>query len=127
MNRESLLRPVLLFDAATCGVMGLMLLLAAAPLAGFTDLPAALLREAGILLLPFALFALWASRRAGGWPVQVVVAANIAWVGGSLALLAGPWVAPNMLGTVFVDAQAAAVAGLAALQLYGLSRQPATA
>ncbi|WBY09706.1 hypothetical protein PIB19_10720 [Sphingomonas sp. 7/4-4] len=63
MTRNQLLCPVMLFDAATCLAMGGLLVAAAGPIAGLTELPVPLLREAGILLFPFALFVLWAARQ----------------------------------------------------------------
>ncbi|HVJ02054.1 MAG TPA: hypothetical protein VM662_07725 [Sphingomonas sp.] len=126
MTANSMLRPILRFDAATCAAMGLLLALGADAVAGITALPVPLLREAGIFLLPFAAFVLWAAGRGGGWPAQTVLAANIAWVAGSLALIASPW-GGNALGIAFVGAQAAAVALLAALQWRTLARLPATA
>lgn len=125
MTRNSLLRPVLLFDAATCLAMGALLVAAAGPIAALTDLPAPLLGEAGIVLFPFALFVLWAARRGGGWPVKAVIAANIAWVAASFALIASPWNG-SALGIAFVGAQAAAVALLAALQRRMLGRATVT-
>lgn len=120
------LRPLLVLDAATCAAMGLLLALGAEPVAAITALPVPLLREAGLILLPFAAFVLWAARRGGGWPVQAVIAANIAWVAASLALIATPW-AGNALGIAFIAAQAAAVALLAALQWRVLQRTEAVA
>jgi hypothetical protein len=125
MTRNQLLRPVMLFDAATCLAMGGLLAAAAGPIAGLTDLPVPLLREAGILLFPFALFVLWAARQGGGWPVQLVAGLNLGWVIASFAAI--PLTQPNALGVGFVSVQAAAVAGLAALQFYGLAREPAAA
>ena len=126
MTAHSMLRPILAFDAATCAAMGLLLALAAEPVAAITALPVPLLREAGILLLPFAAFVLWAAKRGGGWPVQAVIAANLAWVTASLALIASPW-SGNALGVAFVGAQAAAVALLAALQWRAVGRGAAAA
>lgn len=120
MTRQSMLRPILFVDAATCAAMGLLLALGAEPVAAVTALPIALLREAGILLLPFAAFVLWVARRGGGWPVRAVVAINLAWVAASLALIASPW-SGNALGIAFVAAQAACVALLAVLQWRGLA------
>jgi hypothetical protein len=125
MTANSMLRPILAFDAATCAAMGLLLALAAGPIAAITALPVPLLREAGIVLLPFAAFVLWAAKRGGGWPVQAVVAANIAWVAASVALIASPW-GGNAFGMAFVTMQAATVALLAGLQWRGLG-QAATA
>lgn len=121
MNRESLLRPALLIDAVTCIATGLLLVLAAGPLSALLGLPEMLLREAGIILFPFAAFVLWASRRLDAGPVRIVIAANAAWVIASIALIAGPWVQPNALGIAFVGFQAAAVAALALAQAASLS------
>lgn len=126
MIRTLMLRRVLQLDAATCVATGLLLAIGAEPIAALTRLPVPLLREAGIVLLPFALFVLWAARRSGGWPVQAVIAANIAWVAASLAVIASPW-SGNAFGTAFVALQAAAVALLSGLQLRGLAQVPAAA
>lgn len=123
MTRHNMLRPVLFFDAATCLAMGGLLVAAAAPIAGLTDLPVSLLREAGILLFPSALFVLWAARQSGGWPVQAVAWANLAWVAASFAAIV--WTAPNAFGIAFVAAQALAVGGIAALQFHGLNYRKA--
>ena len=127
MNPNILLRRLLLLDAVTCIATGLLLTFGSAMLAAMLRLPAGLLVEAGIALLLFALFVLWASRQADRSPVpaEIVIALNIAWVAASLVLLAGPWVEPNALGTAFVAAQAAAVALLAGLQLIAFRRMPA--
>ncbi len=122
------LRPLLWFDAATCAAVGALLLLAGGPLSEVLALPRPLLTEAGILLLPFALFVAWAAGRAEPrGAAKVIVAANVAWVVGSLLLVAGPWLRPTPLGTAFVLVQAAAVAGIALLQAAATRRQPAAA
>jgi hypothetical protein len=115
MTRHQLLRPVLLFDAATCLAMGALLVAASGPVAALTALPASLLGRAGIVLLPFALFVLWSARR-GGWAVQAVIALNVAWVFASLGAIA--WTQPNGLGIAFVAVQAVSVAAIAALQVH---------
>ena len=114
---NKLLRPVMLFDAATCLAMGTLLTAAAGPIAGLTDLPVALLREAGIVLFPFALLVLWATRQ-GGTPVRFVAGLNLAWVAASFAAIA--LTQPNALGIAFVAIQALAVAGIATLQFYAM-------
>ena len=125
MIRTSMLRRVLQIDAATCLATGLLLALGAETIAALTELPVVLLREAGIVLLPFALFVLWAARRGGGCPVQAVIAANAAWVAASFALMISPW-GGNAFGIALVALQAAAVALLTALQLRGLTQVPAS-
>jgi hypothetical protein len=124
MNPNILLRRLLLLDAVTCLVTGLLLTLAASGLATLLVLPASLLVEADIVLLAFALFVFWAARQAGrsALPVEVVIALNFAWAVASVVLVAGPWIEPNALGTGFVAAQAGAVALLAGLQLVTLRR-----
>ena len=108
--------------------MGALLPSGAKPLSDLLGLPRFLLTEAGILLLPFALVVAWAAKRADrAGPTWVVVGANVAWVVGSLVLVAGPWLQPTPLGTAFVLVQAAAVAGIALLQAAALGQQPATA
>ena len=119
MMTDKLLRPVMLFDAATCLAMGALLIAAASPIAGLTDLPVPLLREAGIVLFPFALFVLWTARQGGGWPVALVAGLNLAWVAASFGAIL--WVQSNAFGIAFAAAQALAVAGIAALQFHGLA------
>lgn len=124
MTRTRMLRPIMLFDAATCLAMGALLVAAAGPIASLTDLPVPLLREAGIILFPFALLVLWAARQ-GGAPVRFVAGLNLAWVAASFAAIA--WVQPNAFGIAFVAVQALAVAGIAALQFHALGGREARA
>jgi hypothetical protein len=121
----SLLRLALLADAAASGIMGVLLAAAADPLAAWFGLPLALLREVGLLLIPYAgLLIYLASRQTTPrLPAQLIIAGNVLWVIGSVALLISSLVAPTTLGTAFVIAQALIVAILAELQLLGLKRQ----
>jgi hypothetical protein len=121
----SLLRLALLADAVASGTMGVLLATAADPLAAWFGLPVALLREVGLLLIPCAgLLAYLAGRQTTPrLPAQIVVAGNVLWVIGSVALLISGLVAPTALGMAFVIAQALIVAILAELQLLGLKRR----
>lgn len=124
------LRRVLLADAAASGLTGLVMALGAdAPLSGLLGVPEALLRYAGLALLPFAGFVLWLATREAAVPrlaVWVVILGNALWAVDCLALLLSGWIAPTALGIGFVAAQALAVAVLAELQYVGLRRsQPA--
>ena len=122
------LRPLLWLDAVTCIAFGLLIAIAAGPLSELLGLPVPLLREAGILLFPFALFVLWVAMRTDpARGTRAIIAANVAWVLASLALLAGPWVEPTAIGTAFVAVQAAAVAGIAILEAHALRRPLSTA
>jgi len=123
-TRLSFLRRVLLLDAVASGAMGVALLALASVLAPILDLPQALLREAGIVLLPFAAFVgCLASRetpwRAGVWAVIVM---NAIWVIDSVVLLFASSAAPNALGFAFVIVQAVVVGIFAELQYIGLRK-----
>lgn len=120
------LRRVLLADALISGATGLLMLLGAGVLTSMLDLPAALLRTAGLILLPYALFVVYvairSSQRAAVWAVILI---NALWAIDSIVLLLSGWVAPNALGYAFVILQAVAVAVLAELQYIGVRRTTA--
>lgn len=117
-------RNIVLFDAVTCVAMGLLLVLAASPLAAWTAIPAALLFYAGLALLPIAAFMAAVARGQvrGLAGAAVVIAGNVLWVIASVELMLGDWIAPNRFGYAFIGVQALAVAVLAALELYALRR-----
>jgi hypothetical protein len=124
LSPSPFLRQALLADAVTSALCGLLMLLAAHPLAGMLGLPEALLRIAGALLLPFAACVAYLSlrprlRRVAVWAVVLV---NALWAIDSVVLLVSGWVAPTMAGTVFVMAQAAIVLMYAELQVIGMRR-----
>jgi hypothetical protein len=124
IDRSTFLRRVLLFDAATCMAMGLLLLSAAAALASQLALPETLLRSAGAVLVPIGAFMAWAGlrmppSRAAIW---TIILGNAGWVVASVLLLVIGPVSPNAAGTGFVVAQAFAVAVLAELEYSGLRR-----
>lgn len=116
------LRKVLALDAATSGVAGIAMIAGSGLIAGLTDLPSALLFWAGVVLVPWtAALAFFASREAMPRLALVDIAAvNALWVAASVALLATGWVAPNVLGVLFVLAQAGAVMLFTVLQVQAL-------
>ena len=118
MSGEALLRGVLKLDALVSGVNGLAYLFAADLLDGALGLSTALLRPAGASLLVFAGAVYYAATRRPIRPtaVRLVIAANGLWVLDSLVALAGGWLTPTTTGTVWIFAQAAAVALFALLQ-----------
>ncbi|HTR58376.1 MAG TPA: hypothetical protein VMM27_09385 [Casimicrobiaceae bacterium] len=118
------LRRVLLADAATSGATGLLMMLGAGAAGELLAVPDALLRYAGLTLLPFAaLVALLATRenlwRAGVW---AVVVCNALWAADCVLLLLTGWIEPNELGIAFIVAQALVVAVFAELEYLGLRR-----
>jgi hypothetical protein len=123
------LRRVLIVDAAVSGATGVALFALADLFASLLQLPVELVREAGIILLPFAAFVGFvASRREPArLAVWTIIALNVVWVVDSIALLFTGWVAPNALGYVFIIAQAAMVLVLADFEYMGLKRSTAVA
>ena len=105
------LRRAILADAAASGATGLMMIAGAGLLEGLLGLPAALLRGAGIVLLPYVAFVAWVGTRGeiSHAAVWTIIAANALWVAASILLLISGWVAPTALGYAFVVAQAAVV------------------
>jgi len=121
---SSLLRKALLADAVLSGLTGLLLALAAGPLAAPLGLPVGLLRWSGIILIPFAAFVarLRAQERIQRPLVFAVVTCNALWALDSVLLLSTGWIEPTLLGEVFVIGQALIVAVLAELEFVGLRR-----
>lgn len=115
---------ILALDALTCGLMGIVLVVAGAQLSALLALPPDLLFYAGWLLLPIALFMAVLGRQATPWRagVWLVILGNCAWVLASMValLLAGP----NMLGALFLGFQALVVAVLAMAEFKAAARRP---
>ena len=98
--------------------------LTAEPLALLLGLHAALLRCAGISLLPFTAVLVYLAARStiprpAAWGV---VGCSLLWVAASFGLLVTGWVDPTAFGYVFVIGQAVAVICFAELQYFGLRR-----
>ena len=110
-NQPNALKRALLVDAIASGGMGLLLIVAATPLARLFGLPLDLLRYVGVFLVPFTGVLVWLATRnvAPAGLVLAVVIGNVLWVVASVALLISGWVNPTVLGETFVLAQAAAV------------------
>jgi len=123
-DASTFLRRVLALDAVTSGVMGLMLILAAGTLGPLLNLPVPLLRGVGLSFIPFVALVAYAATRTP--PIRAlaltVAILNAVWVVASVGLLMSGLVAPNILGTVFVAAQAVFVGILAELQIIGARR-----
>jgi hypothetical protein len=121
-GQSTLLRNALVADAVITGATGLAMFLGAGLLASLFGLPDALLRYAGLSLIPFAaLVAFMAARDRVSRPaVLAIIIANVLWVVDSFLLLLTGWVQPSVLGYVFVIGQAVIVAGFAEVQHMGL-------
>ncbi|MGJ4893068.1 hypothetical protein ACQR1Y_33115 [Bradyrhizobium sp. HKCCYLRH3099] len=124
ITSSTLLRRALIADAVFSGVAGLALTFDASPLAALMQLPEALLRETGLFLIVYAGFVGWLGTRATvAKPlVMLVIAGNAAWTVGSIALLFSGLVTPNVLGEIFIAAQAVGTGVFAELQYMGLRR-----
>ena len=118
------LRNVLLADALVSGATGALMALAAGVLEPILQVPATLLRLAGLALLPYAAFVAMLARREAlpGGAVWAVVACNAIWAIDCVALLFTGWIDPTLLGVAFILVQAVVVAAFAELQVIGLRR-----
>jgi hypothetical protein len=118
------LRRAILADAIFSGASAVLLTFGAGALALLLNLPEALLRETGLFLIAYAALVGWlGTRQSMPKPlVMIVIAGNAAWTLASIALLFSGAVTPNLLGEVFIAAQAIAVGVLAELQYIGLRR-----
>lgn len=116
---RTLLRAALAVDAAVTGLNGLAYVAAAGALEPLLGLPAAPLRWAGAFLLVFAAaVAVLATRPAPPrGPVTGVIIVNLAWVVGSLAVVAA---AETLVGQLWIVAQALVVGAFAAVQGHAL-------
>lgn len=125
--RQTLAHPrflprLLLVDALASGATAVLLVAAADLLAPLLQLPAGLLRTAGVVLLPFVAVVYGLSRQAAPArdAVATVVAVNFAWVAASVwVAFGGDW-QPSVAGIAFVLGQALAVLAFADLGWIGL-------
>jgi hypothetical protein len=121
---NTFLRYALLADAIASGATGLLLIAGAGLLEGFLNIPVALSREAGLVLIPYVAFVAYVGTRENimRGAVWAIIVANAVWALASVALLVSGWIAPNLLGIVFIAMQAAVVAVFGELQFVGLRR-----
>ncbi|HYW56040.1 MAG TPA: hypothetical protein VE934_03720 [Polaromonas sp.] len=121
------LRRVLWVDAATGLATGVLQLLLPGFLAGLLGLPEALLVEAGWAMLAFAAgITFLATRQVVPLTgVGILIAANLLWVVGCIAVLFGGLVTPTITGMAFITVQAVTVAVLAELEWIGLRKASA--
>jgi hypothetical protein len=126
---STFLRRALVLDAVASGATALLVIAAAGLIDGLLGLPVALLRGAGLVLVPYVAFvALVATRaRIEAGAVWVIIACNALWAIASFLLLLSGKLAPTGLGIAFVAAQAIVVALLGELQYMGLRRPAAQA
>jgi len=127
INPSLLLRRAIQIDAVVSGAMALLLTFATGLVAGLTHLPDALLLQSGLFLIVYVAFIGWLGTRATMPKLLVlaVIIGNAAWTLGSIGLLFSGAVNPNLLGQLFVAAQAIAVGVFAELQFIGLRKSSA--
>ena len=124
IHASLLLRRAFLLDTITSGMMALLLTFGAGELAPLLNLPEELLRETGLVLIAYTALVGWLATRQS-MPkalVMIVIAINAAWTVASIALLFSSAVTPNLLGQIFIAAQAVVPGALAELQYIGLRR-----
>jgi hypothetical protein len=118
------LRRVLLLDASTCLVTGMLMLTASGTVERLLAIPAPLSRVLAVVLLIFGGLVAWVGTRRHLMrsAVWAIVTLNALWAVESLLTLAFGWLGPNALGRAFIIVQAVAVAVIAELQFIGLRR-----
>jgi len=128
ISSSQFLRRALLSDAIFSGTGALAMAPGASMLAALLDLPETLLLETGLFLFAYAALVAWLGTRAAvpKLLVAIVIAGNAAWTIASIALLFSGSVSPNLLGELFVVAQAIGTGVLAELQYIGLRRSGST-
>jgi hypothetical protein len=128
IHPSTFLSRALLADAIFSGVAAVALTLGAGALAPFLNLPEALLRETGLFLIAYTALVGWLATRStvAKGLVLLVIVGNAAWTLGSIALLFSGTVSPNLLGQVFIVAQAIATGVFAELQYVGLRKSGET-
>lgn len=118
----NLVRPALLIDAAASAATATLLIAGTSLLETWLNIPAVVIREAGLILAPYIAFVVIVATRPqiSTRAVWFVIACNAAWTVASFAILA--FISPNALGTTFVVGQALAVAALGVLQWAALRK-----
>ena len=121
------LRNLLLIDATTSLGAGVVMAAGASFLAPLLALPSGLLFWAGLALVPFAAMLVVLARRSEVSRIALIdiAAINVLWVAASFGIMLGGLVQPNLLGALFITAQALAVALFAVLQI-GMLRRTAS-
>ena len=127
MNRKPMtpfLRAVLLLDAVTCVLSGILLFTVAGALERLLQIPAELSLVAGPVLLAFGAAVAWVGTRREVRHIAVwaIISLNGLWVVESLLALTLGWLEPNALGRYLIIAQAIAVAAIAELEFVGLRK-----
>ena len=128
IDASTFLRRALLADAIFSGVAALGFTFGASPFASLFNLPETLLRETGLFLIAYTALVGWLASRSSVSKalVLMVIVGNAAWTLGSIALLFSGTVSPNLLGQVFIVAQAIATGVFAELQYVGLRKSDET-
>ncbi|WP_055526066.1 hypothetical protein [Streptomyces graminilatus] len=122
-----MLRRFLALDALVTGSNALAYLVASGPLGRLLGVGSGLLVELGLFLAVFTAGVGWlaSSKQPAALPVRLVIEANLAWAALSCVALV-LWLSPTAVGAVWAVAQAAVVAGFAALQHVSLRARQLT-
>jgi hypothetical protein len=122
IKSHTMLRNVLLTDAAATSAMGVLCFVAAGPLGSFLAISPNALRWVGLALVPFAGALFWSGLRTpiSEGVVRLLAAGNVGWVILSVLVAATGMLGANALGVAFILVQAAAVAGFTYFEYAGL-------
>ena len=127
IRSSTFLRRVFAADALVSGASALLMSAGSLPLSALLSLPRPLLLGAGLVLVPYALLVglLAARSRVPRVLVWGVIAANVLWAVGCVALVFESALEPTLLGEGFLVLQALVVIAFAELDFIGLRRSAA--
>ena len=117
-----LLTLALTADALVSGAAAALQVAAPTWLSQLLLLPHALLLESGIFLVTYTVLLIVLARSARVWSglIGIVVAGNLGWAIGCVALLASGALSPNLLGTAFMAMHVIVVLPFATIEVKGL-------
>lgn len=110
----------LLGNASFSAVTGVSLVVGAAPLSRWLEVPTWLTAAVGVGLLPFSLAVSVVARRPSLRTVRLVIAADLVWVAGAAIVIAGFPQSMSTAGLWVLGLVTVAVAGFAVVQAVGL-------
>ena len=121
---STFLRRALVADAVVTGAVALLQTFGAGLLTPMLNLPQPLLLETGLFLIAYTALVGWLGTRQSmpAALVAIVIAGNVGWALGSIALMFSGAVTPNLLGYAFIALHAITTGVFAELQYIGLRK-----
>jgi hypothetical protein len=121
---STFLRRAIQADAIVTGAVALLQTFGAGLVAPMLNLPQPLVLETGLFLIAYTALVGWLGTRQSmpGALVAIVIAGNVGWAVGSIALMFSGAVTPNLLGYAFIALHAITTGVFGELQYIGLRK-----